>query len=109
MVVAPHSAEVAIETVDRKIAAEQTPVDAEDVNQVADKRPDRVRGPMMIDHREAADLGEDVMAGCELSQALPPAFDRGSPAIDRHAGIAEQDRRFREFAGELGGIRKLRI
>src|SRR5436190_344680 len=109
MVVAPHSVEVAIQTVDRKIAAEQAPVDAEGVDQAADKRSDRVSCPVMIDHREAADLGKDVAAGCKLSQALPPAFDRGSPTINRHAGIAEQDGRVREFASEFGGIRKLRI
>ena len=62
MIIVPHLLEVAIETIDGKIASKHAAIDTEGADHICNEGRDGILCPVVIDHREATDLDRDVRA-----------------------------------------------
>src|SRR5277367_6558929 len=100
--------EGAIELVDRKVAAEHRPVDAEPINDSEHEGPDARLDPTPVDHAEAGDLGDDIWLGGKALHAVAPKREAGLIALERHTGMVDDDQRLWIAAGKLGRVAHLR-
>src|SRR5277367_113886 len=97
-----------VERVDRKVAAEHDPVDAKPVDDAEHERPDARLAPTPVDHAEAGDLGDDVRLGTKALHAVAPKREAGLVALERHAGMVDDDQGFRIAAGKFDRVAHLR-